>query len=65
MGQYNGYFMAFSFLGREKKRKKEEARRWGGGVMAGDAVGELEPGRGMTGEAMRRAAAWLKVCRRS
>ena len=53
---YMALLMAFSFLQAEKKRKKEGAGRRGGGMMAGDAGGELEPGRGM-------AAAWLEVCR--
>ena len=49
---------AFSFFRAEKNEKKDAAGRRGGGVMAGDDGGELEPGRGM-------AAAWLEVCRRS
>ena len=47
---------AFWFLRAEKNEKKVAAGRWGGGMMAGDAGGELEPGRGT-------AAAWLEVCR--
>ena len=53
---YIAFLTAFSLLQAEKKRKKVAAGRWGGGMMAGDAGGELEPGRGT-------AAAWLEVCR--
>ena len=49
----------FLFTGGEKRKK-----RCGGEVGRRDDGGELEPGRGMTGEAVRMTAAGrLEVCR--
>lgn len=51
---------AFFSLRAEKKRKKS----CGGEAGRRDDGGDLEPGRGMAGEAVRMAAGWLEAVRR-
>jgi len=67
-GVVYGLFYGFFRFCRHRKNEKRGREGEGGGVMAGDAGAELEPGRGTAGELARigggMAAAWLEVCRR-